>query len=104
MRLPFDKVKIDGRWISGATQDPRRADMANAVVHLAKRLSLTVVAAGIEHSQQADALASEGCDLGQGYHFGRPDTFDEIERRYTVWHEQTHDGAPADSDGLSNIH
>ena len=42
------------------------------IVRLAASLELPVVAEGIESTSQADAVAALGCELGQGYLFGRP--------------------------------
>jgi EAL domain-containing protein (putative c-di-GMP-specific phosphodiesterase class I) len=43
-----------------------------AILAIADTYGLEVVAEGIETAQQADVLRSLGCELGQGYHFGRP--------------------------------
>ncbi|WP_397457245.1 EAL domain-containing protein, partial [Pseudomonas versuta] len=44
------------------------------IVLLAKRLDITIVAEGIETSEERDALLGLGVDLMQGYLFARPDT------------------------------
>ena len=53
-------------------------DQVNAIVEgivlLAKRLDITIVAEGIETSEERDALLGLGVDLMQGYLFARPDT------------------------------
>ena len=46
--------------------------MARAIIALAGTLHLDTVAEGVEHAEQATALAELGCHLAQGYHFSRP--------------------------------
>ena len=45
---------------------------ASAIVALGRTLGLTIVAEGIESNGQLDRLRALGCELGQGYLFGRP--------------------------------
>ena len=46
--------------------------MARAIIKLAATFSLQTVAEGIEQAEQAAVLRALECDLGQGYHFGKP--------------------------------
>jgi EAL domain-containing protein (putative c-di-GMP-specific phosphodiesterase class I) len=48
-------------------------------VDLIKKRSLSVVAEGVESVEQAQALRGMGCDLMQGFHFGRPMAADQFE-------------------------
>jgi EAL domain-containing protein (putative c-di-GMP-specific phosphodiesterase class I) len=70
--FPFDQIKIDGSFVRDAA---RRADCA-AIVHaladLGARLDVVTVAEGIETEEQMAIVRREGCNLGQGYLFGRP--------------------------------
>ena len=52
-----------------------------AMVSLAHDLGLTVVAEGVETREQVEFLRKQGCDLAQGYWFGRPVEADEIVAR-----------------------
>lgn len=67
--LPLDELKIDRSFLVGMQKDPH---MIKAVVGLAKNYKLKVVAEGVEDADQARRLTQIGCDLLQGYHFGRP--------------------------------
>ncbi|KRE31753.1 diguanylate phosphodiesterase [Mycobacterium sp. Soil538] len=70
--LPIDEVKLDRHFIAPVTSDPRAAAVAQAVIDLSHDLGATVVAEGIEDAATADWLREHGCDVGQGYLFGRP--------------------------------
>jgi diguanylate cyclase (GGDEF)-like protein len=71
-RLPLDLVKLDASFIRGMDTVPGRAAVAEAVATLAKRLSLEVVAEGVETSGQVARLRSLGYDKVQGYFFSKP--------------------------------
>ncbi|MEC8484296.1 MAG: EAL domain-containing protein, partial [Pseudomonadota bacterium] len=47
-------------------------DLCEAIISMAHKLSLKVIAEGIETEQQAAILQQFGCDLGQGYLFAKP--------------------------------
>jgi diguanylate cyclase (GGDEF)-like protein/PAS domain S-box-containing protein len=70
--LDVDELKIERRFVSGLLTDPRDRAIVTAVTHLAHDLGLRVVAEGVETAEQAEMLRQLGCDLGQGYFFGRP--------------------------------
>jgi diguanylate cyclase (GGDEF)-like protein len=70
--LPFDKLKIDRSFIlSMATCEDSRK-IVDAIVGLGHSLGLVTVAEGVEDVDSADRLALLGCQLGQGFWFGRP--------------------------------
>lgn len=52
--------------------DERDAAMVGAIVTMSHRLGLQVVAEGVETTEVADLLERLGCDLGQGWLYGRP--------------------------------
>jgi EAL domain-containing protein (putative c-di-GMP-specific phosphodiesterase class I) len=70
-RLPFDKLKIDRSFVRTMTTDKEAAVMVRTIISMAHSLGLAVVAEGVETEDQARALASLGCDMAQGYYFGR---------------------------------
>jgi EAL domain-containing protein (putative c-di-GMP-specific phosphodiesterase class I) len=71
-RLPVDVVKVDRSFVSGMTGEGDDDIIVAAVVSLAHNLGLTAVAEGIETVEQLVRLQELGCDIGQGYLFGRP--------------------------------
>jgi EAL domain-containing protein (putative c-di-GMP-specific phosphodiesterase class I) len=81
MRLPIDALKIDRSFVRCIeTEDHARAVIA-AVIGIAYRLGLTVVAEGVEHQAQASFLLGERCQVLQGYLHGKPMPREEIEAR-----------------------
>lgn len=70
--FPVDTIKIDRSFVAQLCDRADDAAIVDAVLGLAERLSLQVVAEGIESEAQVDYLRVRGCKLGQGYLFGRP--------------------------------
>jgi EAL domain-containing protein (putative c-di-GMP-specific phosphodiesterase class I) len=70
--LPVDEVKIDKGFIAGLGTEPADAAVVRAVVDIAHTLGLTVVAEGVEHTAQQDALVQLGVDEAQGYLHAQP--------------------------------
>jgi diguanylate cyclase (GGDEF)-like protein/PAS domain S-box-containing protein len=65
-RFPFDSVKIDRSFITDITSNPEDAAIASAIVAMAHRLNLKVVAEGVETLGQCNYLRTLGCDEMQG--------------------------------------
>jgi EAL domain-containing protein (putative c-di-GMP-specific phosphodiesterase class I) len=70
--LPVDELKIERRFVAGLLTDHRDQAIVSAITNLAHDLGLRVVAEGVEIAEQAELLRDLGCDVGQGYYFGRP--------------------------------
>jgi len=70
--LPVDELKLDRSFVADLHQDARASAIVESTIRLAHSLNLTIVAEGVEDSQTQRLLESLGCDVGQGYHFGRP--------------------------------
>jgi diguanylate cyclase (GGDEF)-like protein len=71
-RLPIDIVKVDRSFVSTLQHDGPEEAIASAIIALAQQLGLTTIGEGIETPEQLRQLAALGCDLGQGFHLGRP--------------------------------
>jgi EAL domain-containing protein (putative c-di-GMP-specific phosphodiesterase class I) len=68
-RFPMDVLKIDRSFTRGAAAgDP----LLRAIVAMGHSLGLVLVPEGIEDAEQGAALRALGCELGQGFHYGRP--------------------------------
>jgi EAL domain-containing protein (putative c-di-GMP-specific phosphodiesterase class I) len=72
LRMPFTELKIDRSFISVCRTDPEAWKLVRATVSLGRELGMRVVAEGIETAAVSDQLRDVGCDLGQGWYFGRP--------------------------------
>jgi diguanylate cyclase (GGDEF)-like protein len=71
-RFPVRKLKIDRSFVQDISVDANDAAIVSATIALAGKLGLTSVGEGIETQAQVDYLRNSGCDLGQGFYFGRP--------------------------------
>ncbi len=70
--FPISKIKIDQSFVREVTRTKLSRSIVNTVIALARDLSMTTTAEGIETAEQARRLADEGCTEGQGYYFARP--------------------------------
>jgi EAL domain-containing protein (putative c-di-GMP-specific phosphodiesterase class I) len=77
-RFPVDLLKIDRSFIDGLGTDPEDGAIVLAIVSLAQALRLEVVAEGVEHFHQLEALHRLGCDAIQGFLLCRPAPADEL--------------------------
>ena len=72
-RYGFNRIKIDRSFIVGLSHQSKRSmEIIESVVMLGKRLGMQVTAEGVETAEQSAILSSIGCDVLQGYYFGRP--------------------------------
>ncbi|MCB1917064.1 MAG: bifunctional diguanylate cyclase/phosphodiesterase [Rhodocyclaceae bacterium] len=69
--LPVDCLKLDKSMID-TVLEARGAHVVRSTIALAHGLGLEVVAEGVEHQAQLEALAAMGCDMVQGFHLSRP--------------------------------
>jgi diguanylate cyclase (GGDEF)-like protein len=70
--LPVDILKVDRSFVSGQVSGAPSVPMLEGILGLANKLSLAVVAEGIEEPSQLDLLRRLGCGMGQGYLLARP--------------------------------
>ncbi|MDP2309171.1 MAG: EAL domain-containing response regulator [Pseudomonadota bacterium] len=71
--LSPDVVKLDMSLIRGIDRDAMRSTLVRAMVDLCRQLGIVVIGEGVETRAERDTLGTLGCDLLQGYLFGRPD-------------------------------
>ena len=71
-RFPIDTLKIDQSFVRGVITDPDEAEIASAIIGLAHRLKLRVVAEGVQTEDQLAFMRSNDCDEIQGYYFSKP--------------------------------
>lgn len=70
--FPFDKLKIDMSFVRSIQHDSGSRKIVASVVGLGQSLGMAVVAEGVETEEQAAMLRRIGCDVGQGWLFGKP--------------------------------
>jgi EAL domain-containing protein (putative c-di-GMP-specific phosphodiesterase class I) len=70
--LPINELKLDRSFIMELEANPRTAAIVDSTIRLAHSLGMTVVAEGIETAATLALLTAMHCDVGQGYHLGRP--------------------------------
>jgi diguanylate cyclase (GGDEF)-like protein/PAS domain S-box-containing protein len=75
---PVDLIKIDRSFIAGLGRNKSDGAVVTAVLSLAANLGLISVAEGVECEEQLEALRRLGCDVGQGFHLGRPEPPEKI--------------------------
>lgn len=70
--LPIDKLKIDAGFVRAMVSDVESRKIVAAVIGLSHSLGLVTVAEGVEDEGTAALLRDFGCDVGQGWLYGRP--------------------------------
>lgn len=71
-RLPIEQLKIDKSFVRDLLTDSNDAAIAQAIIALAQKLQLSVMAEGVETAEQRNWLIQHGCLMFQGYLFARP--------------------------------
>jgi len=79
-QFPIDVIKIDRSFVKDIRGDAKDAVIANAIIKLAHTLGYKVLAEGVETAMQNDYLQRQGCDLVQGFLYGRPVPATEFEQ------------------------
>ena len=80
-KFPISEVKIDRSFVSDITLDENDAKLVKAVIGMALSLGKELIAEGVETQEQADLLKSWGCNIGQGYLFSKPLSFEQLLHR-----------------------
>lgn len=76
-KLPIHSVKIDKSFIDEIVTDRVEKDIVEMIIRLARRLSLDVIAEGVETKEQLTCVVNAGCDIVQGYYISRPVPLEE---------------------------
>ena len=80
-KLDIDYLKIDKSFIKNLKPDSSDIVLCEAIIAMALKLDIKVVAEGIETKEQKDLLSKMGCHYGQGFYFSKPvpaDVFEEL--------------------------
>ncbi|ADZ69759.1 putative bifunctional diguanylate cyclase/phosphodiesterase [Polymorphum gilvum] len=71
-RFPFDKIKIDRSFIRNLGKDLGTDAIVTSIIGLGRSLNVLITAEGVENQDQVTLLRAAGCDLVQGFLYGRP--------------------------------
>lgn len=77
-RFPFDTIKIDQCFVRGITHNSANQAIVRSIQSLADGVGMATVCEGIEEEAEWHLLQTFGCQQGQGYFFGKPQTVDEL--------------------------
>lgn len=78
-KLPIDTLKIDKSFIDTVMSDAATRVITESIITMVRTLGLETIAEGVEQEQQYKYLHAIGCDIIQGYYFGRPLPVQEME-------------------------
>jgi len=69
--IPADELKVDKSFVGPLLTDPSAAQISALIIDVAHRFGLSVVAEGVEDTGTLEALRRSGCDIAQGFLFGK---------------------------------
>ena len=79
----FHKLKIDGSFVREAGTRPENVAIIQSIVQLAKSFRMSVTAEGVETAEDFERMRDLGCDIIQGYLFGRPLSYERASHMVT---------------------
>lgn len=77
--IPINTLKIDKSFIDDICFDKKQEAIVNAIIVMAHRMDIEVIAEGVESQEQLELLKEKKCDIVQGYIFSRPGSSSDIE-------------------------
>ena len=79
-KFDIDYLKIDQSFVNNLETDPDNMALSEAIIVMAHKLGLKVIAEGVETDGQRRLLTAAGCDYAQGYLFSMPISPEEFEK------------------------
>ncbi|MCB1688237.1 MAG: EAL domain-containing protein, partial [Halioglobus sp.] len=86
-KFPVDTLKVDAFFVSKIPGDTHAATLTETILGLGHKLSLRLVAEGVETAEQMQFLRERGCDAAQGYWFSRPQPRAEFKTWLAAYYE-----------------
>lgn len=100
-KFPIQTVKVDRSFVTDIPHNSDDMAITAAVIAMAHRLNMDVVAEGVETQGQLDFLSANDCEYAQGYLFSKPVEFERIEQLLRA--EQAGHRGPVPSQGLRTV-
>jgi diguanylate cyclase (GGDEF)-like protein/PAS domain S-box-containing protein len=79
----FHKLKIDGSFVREAGSRPENVAIIQSIVQLAKSFRMSITAEGVETAEDFERMRDLGCDIIQGYLFGKPLSYERANQMVT---------------------
>lgn len=98
-KFDIDYLKIDRAFVSNLSDGSNDFVLCEAIIMMAHRLGIKVIAEGVETIQQRDLLIKAGCDYGQGYLFSKPIAAESF-LRFALGHQDSIHSNNRYQDGL----
>jgi diguanylate cyclase (GGDEF)-like protein len=83
-KLPIDKLKIDKSFIDDIPFDENDMMITKTIINLAKYMDIDVLAEGVETREQEKFLIDAGCNLAQGYLYGKPLSVNQMNNKAII--------------------
>ena len=77
-RFHFHTLKIDRSFVNGVAENPQDAGLVSSIIAMGHSMNMKIIGEGIETPEQLAFLKAAGCDIGQGWLFGKAVTPDKV--------------------------
>ncbi|MDI6024814.1 EAL domain-containing protein [Corticibacterium sp. UT-5YL-CI-8] len=102
LEFPVDLIKIDKSFVQKLRDDRGSQAIVNALIDIAAKLGMKIVAEGIDSGVQVEQLLAMGCKLGQGYHYSPPAPFAIVTELLDLFSQGVKRGARTTEDEKHN--
>ncbi|MDV7341200.1 EAL domain-containing protein [Terasakiella sp. A23] len=83
-KLPVDTLKIDRSFIRDITNDSDDSTIVSTIISMAQKMKISVVAEGVETTDQLKYLQNLGCETAQGFLFGKPECGTTVQNSFLM--------------------
>ena len=84
---PISNLKIDRYFVANIENNIKERNLITSIIDMSRNLNLNVIAEGVESESQLKLLVERGCDLFQGFYFGKPQSKEKFLTKKTHWKE-----------------